>query len=582
MKENNEKINSAIMAMIEWGKTYLISPHLVDYLKEIKKNFYDLSSVKNILNEVLSYAKNEVEKAKTTLKDKELITASPHDEIAEQAEDALNTFDVVVFLNIAIQHLIKPSEEKEKALESLDGIMSGVSSFIYDEDWSPLRLTVINHHRRKLLDIIPEDEIYQFPWYELYSQYDDDTISALMFNYPMLSNKKYWNKLSEELKGRVPEIVYELNRDKELHKEIKDRYAIISGLSKAAASNKPLLLWHLAEKESEKYPVDNAVANAGIVRVSTALLINVFNSVRTETDNIYWAFLTAFCAPEISNNKRIELLNHVEKGISEINIDVENKELLSHLKSWFNNKYADNTLAKESYEKWNTMLSNTVSSFEKQEFEEDADNVNLLGMIDRIIYKQIEIPEEELEKLFLYIPMYIQEQQRQRQIQYAAGIAFALYFGQIIANQVQRRGEIDAGDGNLFEADKPIEILCSANDNNEYPLLPYTNLVSGENSEKYSNLYNFINTRQANTVFCGGWIYKDNECKKLEEIHELGSNTVYIGSFNKNDGYKKALLCLSADKKSIEEIIELGIKSPEEFMKKAKEKEIVLLIITFI
>lgn len=576
MRNDNEINERAVMALIEWGKTNLISPHLEDYLKELRGDFNSLlenGTLGDILETVYFYAEKNVKKAKDTLINKELITASPYDGIAEQTQEALNAFDEMIFLDLAIRHLIKPSEKKESILNKLDNIISDISSFMYDEDWSPLRLAPINRYRRELLNIIPEDEKYQFPWYELFCEYDENTISTLIFNYHMLSNKKYWGKLSEDIKDRIPEIVHELKRDKKLLKEIVDGYKILSGLSTAVAEDKRLLLWHSAEKESEKYPVKQAVANLGIVRVSTRLLQDV--PIETESNKIYWLFLIAFCAPEISNYKRIEFFDYVERGISMCDTESaseDKKELLVHLKSWFHNKYEDKKLAKESYQKWNSMLHKiaTPENFNHRVFDKDADDDALLSEVVRIYNSSSSLPPDYIEAILEYI----------RYIRIANAIQeFRIHAGRA---GVPRGGEGAEGD-NLFQADKPIEILCSA-ENNGYLLLPDPGRVSGANSEKYSDLYTFISSRRDNTVFCGGWLNRTNhKYEKLDTIYTLGGNTVFIQRINAVDNsYNKALLCLTDNNENLEKILMSGIENAQQFIEKAKEMSIVILIITFV
>ena len=174
MNENNDVID----LLVEWGKIHLLTPefkkYLVDLEDEAKSNI-DFNRLDDLLLDELATLGKDIASSINILSSLDLLGATEVDELWDTAIEAFSTFDKVNYLYEAVHYLIpKYHQVLEPITTDLKTKLDQSVNWLY-EDLSPLRLTVLNNHRLKLNNLIPEGQHYLFPWYSLYANFSESS-----------------------------------------------------------------------------------------------------------------------------------------------------------------------------------------------------------------------------------------------------------------------------------------------------------------------------------------------------------------------------------------------------------------------
>ncbi|MEW6417933.1 MAG: type III-E CRISPR-associated protein Csx30 [Nitrospirota bacterium] len=569
------RIKEALSILKEWGMIHLIQPENNSYLQLLIHEYGEIIkaeiSQEEINNALLEEIQNMTKAAKEILSDKGLITALEGDEIWEKAENALTAFDGIVFLKEAMLHYLKNSVNAEILSEDIKEIQI----WLLDSEWSPLRLTVLNDLRRNLLERVPDDKKHLFPWYEIFSDYDTNTINILIEKFNLLSDVKKWDGFPEEMQERLPDILDELEKDKVLLQTIKDRYIFQKNLFSALAKKSAFALFWISEENAINYPVDDKVAIAGFLRVSTNLIKKASASLSCEAERIFWLFLSAFCGPELSNAQRMELFKIVEKNINTINITTLSEEkikVLSLLKEWFNSEnVTDTKISEYSFKTWNNLLltalpeklteevydekpekfREAITYLKDLQIKEPKKLAELLEFLWRKAYKVFLKPEGGIdadrirEEPVFYGPTDTMINAfKTRYLSDAPGL---------YAEHVRESGEPSETFERVFYnlQNNPIEIRIKPDDNNYYLILPPLRYV--ENNDLYSNFINeFVNLSEE--LYCGySLIPKAGEEAIFKNITFKPVTGITFEKIEK-DKYEKAIIAISGDENMVKEI----------------------------
>lgn len=538
MLTNSDQEN-LLNAILEWGKTHILTPVFTQDLKEIEdycQTVFSQIDLKSFLSELTRETDDRVNSAIKTLSDPKLIIATETDDLWHDAEKSFLVFDRVNYLIETTYHLIAPYNKSlsEEVMSKLDDIMSRIISWLEDGEFSPLRLTVINSIRRGYVNLIPEDERYQFPWYEIYSDYDENIIRVIIEHFDDLTSRDKKGQIPKELKTYLPEISYELKRDKELLSIINQEFVLHRSLLETVSKRSALTLWHLGDEAALDYILPEEVEKAGVVRVSISLLKKV--KLSTKTEKLYWAFLVAFCGPGLKNEQRLQLLDEVERMIGKIDTEDlvgDMAKILVPLKRWHDEKLQDDWLTQICFTHWLELLEKEAVAMPEMECDEDPNR--LWEVLKSIVSFPDLIPD-----LILVVLKWTRERIISPKVELGAV-------------PVPEMG--DKKDRKTIKIEtktNPINLSIRPNDKGEYPILPAPKFCVGGNIETYeTSLWNEIS--KITGVYWGGVaITEDDESEKFTPqpidrriFHRISGK-----------GYQKAIIGISSDEDQLERFIQ--------------------------
>lgn len=554
----NVDIQDFSNAILDWGKTYLLTPEAKPYLSEIGdycKICLESSEIERFLPDLTKDIKMQVESAIITFSNPELIFATEEDNIWYEAQEAFIVFDRINYLSEGIHYLktLHKTALLEKIMKDCNEIMSGILEWLEDGNFSPLRLTVLNDIRRKYLARIPENNHYLFPWYEIYSDLDENILRIIMENLAVFQNIKEEN-VPEALESYMGEISYELNRDKELYSMLKRHFVLHKSFIKSFSKRSAITLWRLGEKAALDYIVPQCVEEAGLIRVSDKVIGDVDFS--TKTNDLFWTFMSSFCGPGLNEKQRVTLLGRVEKMLKNVkaeDITGVNSEVLKPLKLWFDGKCEDSQLVNISFTTWNNMLQKKVESEEMPLREVDENPGKLWNTINEKISSTAKItplydrqPVICEPKIAIYSSYAKSASEASEKPSVTDSPIVTLHSNYAMAaseTATQQMQEL-----RLYK--NPISFSLKPDTNGEYPVLPINNVLSCDAPDDYQKVWEYLELAKDN--YWGGYaITRDNKPEVLT-VQQV-ERRIFKHLESK---YKKAFIGISPKKPGIEAFIQ--------------------------
>lgn len=569
LPKNNREKN--FNTMIQWGKTHLLSaggPETDQYLKELEadcKTLINSSDLEDFLSSSIEEINKKVALAISAISNDALITVTDEEGIWHEALEGFTAFDMVNYMLEVVHYLIASfkKEVANKFIIKLDETMSNIISWIEDGDFSPLRLTVMNNYRRQQLSQIPVDKQYLFPWYEIYSCYNENTLEVIIENFDKFVLETGKEHLSSLLELPIAELSFELRRDKKLLSIVKQEYILHKSLMEAISKRSALTLWRLGVNSSLDRIIPQHIEEAGVVRTVNNLIKGVLTSDVTNTDKAYWLFLSAFCGPGLDDKQRLNLLGKVEKIMKKIDtsgIVGDMVNVLKSLKLWYDSKCEDSQIVSISFDTLTRLMEENAGRMQAIEYDEDPKE--LWNTLNTLLEKPIpSIPFEDswIERISEWINRYAVIQ--------APALAW-------LSEEEERTTEqllLDIGN-------KLIKLSLRPNAEGKYPIISSPNKVlSCDAMEDYKNIWNYVGNTTGN--YWGGCLIKEDD-----KVEEFTVQEIKKRIFHRIEGniYKTAILGISSKKEDIKEFVSRLREHPT-LPEKSFEKllNIVVLIISF-
>lgn len=528
MKEQNciDK-EQTLNLILEWGKTKLLSPHLIKFCEELERCCKPLlESSKNelcvFLSNEIHKLREEVDSAITTLSDIELATSTKKDEAFwDTAKSGFEVFNEVNYLTKALHSLIRghvDEEDYSKIAEELDAISLRITEWMEEGDFSPLRFVVLNEMRRTRLSQIPEEERYRFPWYEIYSEYPDSTIELITKDLnDYLSGS--WDMLKKEgiLSEHLSEVSFELKRDDKLFSAIDHKAqdaAFVTAFLEEPSSFRLLSIGHNAN-ENVDYPLPDKVAEIGVEKVRDRVLEEAVGA--SGADILLLEFLNAFCGPGLDEDERLECLNGVEEKIEGIDIEVvsseEDKDVLRNLQLWFKGECNDSQMTNAAFKSW----------------------------FDKMEKKATEIGDEDYTREFVNTLNGVEEFCKE-------SVAQRPYFGSPLSMS-QGDQQAPAQKIELTIKQNPIKISLNIDSGRRSSIMPSPDNISAP--DEYEKLWEFINKVEG--WYWGGACFAESNKKDIFPLKSI-SNPL-LGRIEGSKGYRFAVIGLSNKKADLEKFM---------------------------
>lgn len=580
-------------AIFEWGKIHLLSPTTEPYLEEIEgfcKPYFASENLERLLSDSIDDTKQQVNSAMETFSNPDLIMATEDDDIWYEAQESFIAFDSVIYLTEANYYLVSAHEKSlsEKVMTQLSEVLSGILSWFEDGDFSPLRLSVLNDSRRSYLARIPEDKRYLFPWYESFSDYDENILNVVSENLNVFSSDYKDGHIPEQLKSHVKEIKYELNRDKILFSKIQEHFVLHNSLMRTFSKRSALTLWRLGDKSSLEKVLPPHVVEAGPVRISRSLLEEAAKFSYTETDKAYWAFMLAFCGPGLEDKERLKLLDKAEKMVKNIDLnDIADDKagVLRTLKIWFEERCENSDLVEASFDAWIKLMEEKAEGLPVMEFDEEP--VKLSEALNTLLSKSIEDRR-------VYEQAYSEPEQEIKEPSVSILDTIFGWIERIISTQTKLQAapammldkEIKKVEEDIFELKEEKKSICLAlksNAKGEYFFLADPKEVFSFHSEQdekdYRELWDFMKKRTATKKYWGGcFITMNGESIKIKSDQIDGT---FLDK-TKSDNYKHAIIGISNEKDDLDKFVQLlDTFGKVHDLKEDKPLKVVALIISF-
>lgn len=559
--------------LIEWGKTHTHSPQITSYLKRLEeycKPFIHDNRLEDFLSHSIEELKKQVDTAVSILSDTELVTSTEDTPLWHEAESSLITLDRVNYLMDAIHFLIAPYRDAvyKKSIHKLDEIFSFITSWLEEGAVSPLRFVVLNDTRRECLSQIPEETRYRFPWYENYSDYDENILETIILYFDDFLSKK-WKKLAKKIPvEHLVEIWHELKRDVNLFSLVKRESALQKKLFKAVSVPSSLKLLGLSSDETSDAILPECVENAGVIWVCVSLLHDAILEIFSEAEKIYWTFLPALCGPSLNGKQRLEFLDTVENMISKIDIMEiarDKGELLKTLKLWFEGKIEDSYLIKISFDTWNKLIEEKASRMPTREVDAAPDE--LWKAINNLVKK--EIPIQVSERIIRFESL---ETMREKRKSHKQSEFYNIFLHKVAANA----GKEETGTEELKVEKNHIYFSLLPYDRGAYPIIPPPEEVSGCTAVKeYKKLWDVLGNIKGDSCYAGGICLKEDW--QIKEIPIQPIKRRIFERIESKEGFRNAVIVISNERARIEEFIKIFSKSFDWTEREINEFNVIVL-----
>ncbi len=266
---------------------------------------------------------------------------------------ALNELDQLIFLSESIEfypHEDSIPEILKLKTEDLLQLMT------IDREVSYLRLIPLNQWRRQVLDQIPDQSRFLFPWYCEWVDLPETIFDTL-------SDHKADN-LTETIRSILPidfakdMFLTDLNADRMLLEKIRKDVIHFTALSGAIEESYSIRLFIISNDESEKRKVHDPLRQKGI---EAAALHFINTPAGPEHERIEQFFLTAFCGTFLDDKQRLDSLYHMEIMLKQLDEGLINSSvIIKKFYSWTKGNLTDNELTDQIFDLWEGKIKTTA------------------------------------------------------------------------------------------------------------------------------------------------------------------------------------------------------------------------------
>ena len=306
------ELHSTTKSFLEWGRLSL-SQHTGerDFPDSLEKSILaheDLGrEFRNDLDKIIKAAREALD----FLNRPELLRLADDDLSWNQVIEAFDRLDQLVQFMEAAEKLL-PYKDKllaDELLKIAAAAYEQVSEFFFSPEFSSLRLTVFQEHRRKVLQDIQPENHYLFPWYDLYSHVDPDALPLIAEHISDPEN------LPQDIKNELPAFLADIQNDKVLSDYIREQHLALKQLEKMIETHWSLRLLRFVEQINLDKILPEMVEQKGAARLSRSLQQGSTLSVQ---DRFALGLSAALFAPDIKETERLKLLEQCEKTFENI------------------------------------------------------------------------------------------------------------------------------------------------------------------------------------------------------------------------------------------------------------------------
>ncbi len=299
---------------------------------------------------------------------------------------ALSTLDRVVYL---VEYVLQREESDfpqgfyERTME-LDRILQTNIPPCH-------RFLPLNNWRQKMRNGLSEDMLAVLPWYDLYTELD----ANLLFN---IASEDFSIPANQE--NTIKALEHDIKQDIPLWAHLQEDVFIWNNFIAALQENKAYQLLYLRNNSFRELqqagPMDEAAVKLGLW-VEQHVIYNDKTTITSEGQRIELLYLAAFCGPELDEDRRLTIFQHIENNFSALKKSTTGS-VAHFLYQWSKKEISDSDLALSTYKEWGERLKNAAAEIlqQKTEMDEYQDG----GFIKAVDFVEIEpitvIPEESV------------------------------------------------------------------------------------------------------------------------------------------------------------------------------------------
>jgi len=354
--------SNSLDLLIEIGRTLLLHPKEDEYLEELKREWQDEIQgieTREELETGLNLLVDDVENSLNMLSRFNPFNEDPDSDW--KVPDALGTLNQVVFLYKSMDRFAVRDKQAIEAYEIQGKFYQRVDKLFRDvtmDRLSPcLRLVPFNSWRVSILEMIPVESRYLFPWYQLWSDIPEIALEDLLTWYGEYLDDR------DEAVSAIPEdtavLLAEIQGDPEIFNVLKyEAMAIRQTAMKIGQSH--LLRFLLASKEIAK----NYMLSPKIkYLVGTASKI-VPETVESQAEKIERLLLAGVCGPLLEDDQRLDVLGKVFADVRKLDKkEMSNSKILLGLADWLEKEVVEPTaILKSAFDSWMAGLNRVTPS----------------------------------------------------------------------------------------------------------------------------------------------------------------------------------------------------------------------------
>nr|8EEY_E Chain E, Csx30 [Desulfonema ishimotonii] len=314
---NTTTYNTTTDALLEWGKVYFQKEDFSEFLDNLEAYISDAGdSLKDELESGVEKLVLGIKSAEAVIFGEAVIGTTPENEAWYDAEESFLTLDCAVWLSQALDRVVRRQDASlaDSLIARLDEAINRVAEKLYADNLSPLRFSSLNEIRRSALEATDEKYHYLFPWHGAACDVDENILLILTEEYHLIGADKAGANLSEELRGDLPFIFAELERDEVLRAYVEKENALSLALENTMREHWAFGLLEAARDEgyNHPYPADVGMRIHQVARA-------VFSQTNlSPAERLAVAIAGACFTPEISEDRRLEILLDCEERVCEI------------------------------------------------------------------------------------------------------------------------------------------------------------------------------------------------------------------------------------------------------------------------
>jgi hypothetical protein len=366
IKSEGAHFSEALDILIAWGRIHLLQKNEDDRLNALEEAWKQMGDPLTSLK-----AGADGFSANITLTLDYLHGAATVD--AETAEEpwiksGFEILDQVVFLANAFECFPHAEKFDDAIHERVEGLLQEAT---IEREPPGIRFIPLNQWRREMLERIPADVHYLFPWYGAWSDVSENAFDELSM---LLSGSRDQNEREVLTEGISSALLAELKSDRMLFAHFRRESAVFKLMPSAVAESLSLSLFAIGEEIRRQgitaKPYDESTLLAAACRI-------IDEPLKSEFDRAERLFIAAFCGPFLGDRDRMELLTEVEDFILRIkDSPIPNGSITERICLWAKGNLGDEDLADELVNWWERRLAAIVGPPDKRAaFRQAVENV---------------------------------------------------------------------------------------------------------------------------------------------------------------------------------------------------------------
>ncbi len=330
--------------LMKWGEHHLLQPGKNGLLQDLAKTWKTLDSPSDFLDSDLEILEKKVMLA---LEQLNRLTSDIHRDEEPEIQSALRILDGIIFLVESLECFPGSADFPEHFQRKAEEVLHKIT---IDQETLPLRLIPLNHWRREMLETIPPDAHYLFPWYCEWADLPENLFDLLADHWEDILRGEA-SALGLDI-ATLNALLAALQTDPLLLCRIQQDADLLRLLPHAIRESLSLRLFAISETERANITGSNTLGKKDIHAACLTLTAPIFS----EAERIGRLFLAAFCSPFPDDRQRLDLLSIVEDFLKQPDC-AHTDGIIGKLCQWHEGRMSDGKLSRVAFKQWGKNLA---------------------------------------------------------------------------------------------------------------------------------------------------------------------------------------------------------------------------------